>query len=57
MPKTDAPPMCVLPPVRVEHTLHEALTSMAQRDGRSLTDLVRCMLRDEVAKRKRRERT
>ena len=48
------PPSVQLPPVRVEPRLHQALQAIAQEEGRSLSDVVRHYLRDQVAQRSQR---
>ena len=48
------PPSVQLPPVRVEPGLHQALQAIAQEEGRSLSDVVRQYLREQVSKRSQR---
>ena len=43
-----------LPPVRVEPRLHQALQAIAQAEDRSLSDVVRHYLREQVSKRSQR---
>lgn len=57
MPKTATPASIQLPPVRVEPRLHEALVAIAEREGRTITDLMRGYLRTAVANDKRRSQS
>lgn len=45
MPKIYTPPRKQLPGIRVEQSLHDALVALANEEGRTLSDIVRDLLR------------
>ncbi len=48
--KVPAPkPKPQLPPIRVEKALFNALKRKAKREGRTLTDVARCAIRDGLS--------
>ena len=56
MSDTKGPPSVLLPPVRVEPKLGNALKDQAEKEGRTLTDVIRCAIRDGMRMQNRQGR-